>query len=157
MDLGDREILDHFDRTRRKTVDLFKRVPDDWLSRKPGGEDMTLGWLFIHIADGLDWWMEHCMRDGKGWQYPGDGPFDRITIQKGLSASVERILAFFELGDGKWMGEEFELVPEKSEGEGKWLGRNRILYLADHEVHHRAKIVLSLRQWGMRDFPFMPF
>ena len=153
MEMSDREILDHFVRTREKTIDLVKRVPNDWLSRRADGEDATLGWLFMHIADGPDWWMEHCMRDGQGWQYPGNGPFDRASIQNGLSASFDRVLAFFEYKGGEHMGREFELVPEKTEGKGKWLGRNRVLYLTDHEVHHRGKIVLSLRQWGMSDFP----
>jgi uncharacterized damage-inducible protein DinB len=157
MDMGDREILEHFARTREKTIGLLERVPDEWLSRKADGEDMTLGWLFMHIANGPDWWMQHCMQDGKGWQYQGDGPFDRTSIQNGLVASCDRVLAFFETEGGESMGEEFELVPEKTVGKGKWIGRNRILYLADHEVHHRGKIVLSLRQWGMREFPFMPF
>ena len=157
MDMGDCEILDHFVPTRKKTTDLLERVPDDWLARKADGEDMTLGWLFMHMADGPDWWMEHCMRDGMGWQWPGHGPFTRNSIQNALLTSLDRVLAFFEPEEGECMGKEFELVPEKTEGEGKWLGRNRVLYLADHEVHHRGKIVLSLRQWGMSDFPFMPF
>ena len=157
MDLGDREILDHFVRTREKTIDLLDRVPDDWLARKADGENMTLGRLFMHIADGPNWWMQHCLRDGMGWQCPGDGPFARDSIQNALLMLLDRVLAFFEPQGGERMGKEFKLVPGKTESEDRWLGRNRILYLADHEGHHRGKIVLSLSQWGMRDFPFMPF
>ena len=157
MDIGDREILDHFVRTRQKTIELLERVPDDWLTRKGDGEDMTISWLFMHIADGPNWWMEHCMRDGMGWKYPGQGPFAVASIHNALSASLERVLTFFESDSTDRMGEEFELVPEKTEGDGKWLGRNRVLYLTQHEVHHRGKIILSLRQWGIADFPFMPF
>jgi len=157
MDMGDREILDHFVRSRKKTIELLERVPDELLARKAEGEDMTLGWLFMHIADGPNWWMEHCMRDGMGWQYPGDGPFARKSIHIALIASLDRVVAFFEADREDRMGKAFELVPEKTEGEGSWLGRNRILYLTDHEVHHRGKIVLSVRQWEMSDLPFMPF
>jgi len=153
MDAGDREALDHFVRTRKSTIELLERVPDDWLARKADGENMTLGWLFMHVARAPDWWMEYCMQDGKGWQRPGAGVFARDTIQDALSSSIDRVLAFFEREGEDLMGKKFELVPEKSEGEGSWSGRNRVLYLADHEVHHRGKMVLSLRQWGMSDFP----
>jgi uncharacterized damage-inducible protein DinB len=156
MNPADREILDHFARVREKTIELFEQMPDEMLGRKADGEDMTLGWLFMHIADGPDWWMEHCMQDGRGWIYPGDGPFQGEEIKGALQASLRRITEFFQAGDGERMGESFELDPEKTEGEGCWTGRNRVLYLAAHEVHHRGKMVLALRQWGADEFPFMP-
>ena len=127
------------------------------LTRKADGEDMTLGHLFLHIANGPNWWMNYCMQDGGGWQYSGNSPFDRNSINKALNGSLERILAFFQSEQEDRMNKRFELAPEKREEDENWLGRNRILYLADHEVHHRGKIVLALRQWGMTDFPFMPF
>jgi uncharacterized damage-inducible protein DinB len=140
-----------------KTIELLERVPDEWLTRTAEGEDMSLSWLFRHVADGPDWWMNHCMQDGLGWEYFGDGTFDRSTLENALRQSMKRVLTFFEAEQLQRMGQHFSLIPEKSEGEESWSGRNRILYLADHEVHHRGKIILALRQWGMKDFPFMPF
>jgi uncharacterized damage-inducible protein DinB len=157
MEKADREILEHIVRTREKTISLFDRVPEDWLSKKAKGESKSLGGLFIHIADGSNWWMNYCMQDGLNWKYPGSGSFDKASIRAALEKSMDRLISFFETGDGKNMDRSFELDPQKRKGDEKWTGRNRILYLADHEVHHRGKILLSLRQWGMREFPFMPF
>ncbi len=157
MNVSDREILDHFIRTRQRTIALFKQVPIDWLERKVDGEDMTMGWLFMHIADAPNWWMHYCMQDGKGWKCPSNDSFDPSSINDALANSLKRVQEFFELEEGIHMNVEFELPPEKREGEGCWIGRNRILYLTDHEVHHRGKIILALRQWGMKDIPFMPF
>jgi len=157
MNAGDKEILDHFVRTREATLKLFDRVAPEWLDRTAPGEDRSLGWLFMHIADGPDWWLNHCMQDSKGWQYPGGGPFDKDAICEALRSSLRRLTEFFERDDGAPLGDTFELIPEKREGQGRWTGRNRVLYLADHEVHHRGKIVLALRQWGMKKIPFLPF
>ena len=157
MTEADSEILDHFVRTRKKTMELFEQVPDNWLNKTAAGEEMTLGWLFMHIADGPSWWMNHCMGDGRGWQYPGDGPFGKQTIRGALTASLKRVVSFFKADDGTNMNRAFELSPEKREGEGCWTGRNRILYLVGHEVHHRGRIALALRQWGMTELPFFPF
>ena len=156
MNTSDREILDHFVHARKKTIELFRKVPDEWLGRKPDGEDMSLSWLFMHIAGGPNWWMNYCMQDGLGQQYPGNGPFDRDSVSNALKASLKRVLTFFESDEDR-MHTTFELIPEKREGDGSWLGCNRILYLSDHEVHHRGEIVLALRQWGMTGIPFMPF
>ncbi|MBI3461631.1 MAG: DinB family protein [Planctomycetes bacterium] len=153
MTEGDREILDHFVRTRGKTIELLKRVPDDWLRRQADGEEHSLGWLFGHIAHGVDFWMERCMRDPRTLLAVDER--DKASILSALEASRDRLVSFFTAEDGAPLGRAFTRV--KNNVEETFVGRNRVLYLTQHEAHHRGKIVLALRQWGFSDIPFLPY
>jgi len=154
MNDGDREILDHFIRTREKTIELARRTPEELLTRTAEGEGGPLNRLFLHIATGVDWWMRNVMRDGCG-DIPSYGR-DKEGILQALAASRDRLMSFFDDGSGERMGEMFSRVEEDG-STSEWAGRDRVLYLTDHEVHHRGKIVLALRQWGFNDIPFLPY
>jgi uncharacterized damage-inducible protein DinB len=154
MNDGDREILDHFARTRDQTIRLAERVPEDGLARTAAGEEHTLGWLFAHCACGTTWWLHNVLRDGQPSVPERDG--DKDWILDVLRATRDRFIAFFSADDGEPMGRTFSFA-ESDGTECKWVGRNRVLYLMDHEVHHRGKIVLALRQWGFKDIPFLPY
>jgi len=151
---GDQEILEHFIRTREKTIELVRRTPEELLTRRAEGEGGPLNRLFIHIATGVDWWMHNVMRDGRG-RAPGYGR-DKNGILQALAASRDRLISFSSVGDGERMGQTFSRAEENGSTR-QWAGRDRVLYLTDHEVHHRGKIVLALRQWGFTDIPFLPY
>lgn len=150
---GDREILADFDRARGKTIALLKSVPAKMLARKADGEDVTLGELFYHIATTADSWMARAMADGGPMPpaYSGTKP----SISKTLSASRKRVLNFFKADGGARMDKVF--APSRQGKTYRFVGRNRVCYFTQHEVHHRGKIILALRQWGVTEIPFMPF
>ncbi len=150
---GDREILDAFDRARAKTIALLKIVPAKSLARKADGEDVSIGELFHHIAATVDGWMTRCMQDGGAM--PGSYEPSKPAISKALSASRKRLLAYFKNDGGAMMDRVF--TPSRQGKVYRFTGRNRVSYLTQHEVHHRGKIILALRQWGVDDIPFMPF
>ena len=150
MNDGDRQILDHFDRTREQTIELARWTSEDLLARTADGEDHPLAWVFLHVADGVDWWMHHVMRDGGPWR-PGYGR-DKDSVVAALGASRDRLVSFFDADDGRPMGRTFTF-DDGHEDTPRWVGRDRVLYLTDHEIHHRGKIVLALRQWGLTDYP----
>jgi uncharacterized damage-inducible protein DinB len=153
LSAGDREILDAFDRARAKTIALLKIVPAKSLTRKAEAEDVSIGELFHHIAASTDGWMARCMQD----RGPMPGPYQpsRPAISKALSASRKRLLSFFKSNGGGMMDTVF--TPSRQGKAYRFVGRNRVSYLTHHEVHHRGKIILALRQWGVTDIPFMPF
>jgi uncharacterized damage-inducible protein DinB len=154
MNDGDREILDHFTRTREKTKELLRRVPEDWLERTPDGEKYSLGVLFQHTGCGEAWWMHAVMKDGGPQHYGPAGDTDSILER--METARGRVVSFFEEGDGRRMAEMFSWVDENGKTL-EWQGRDRLHYFTDHEVHHRGKIVLALRQWGFEDIPFLPY
>ncbi len=98
--------------------------------------------------------MFRLMKDG------GPGPNrelkpTRANLLKALRASQKRLPKHFQAKNGAALNTKYS-----GEWQGKkytFTGRNRVLYLTHHEVHHRGKIVLALRQWGFTDVPFLPF
>jgi uncharacterized damage-inducible protein DinB len=156
MHHADREILNHFRQIRRRTIDLLERIPEEMLTRQAEGEGLPLCRLFKHIAYVVDSWMDDFLQDGRGRpKYPDD----KASILAALESTADRLVCFFEEGDGGRMGEEHPTMIENGPQSGTpvvWTGRDRVLYLTDHEIHHRGKIVLALRQWGFVDIPPMP-
>jgi len=154
MNDADREILDNFVRTRNKTIELAKRVPEQWLARTPDAEDHALSYLLSHAGTSGAWWMEDVMRDGGPAGHPS--PDTTAEIAEVMETYRDRVVSFFAADDGAAMGRTFPFTDEDGRI-NEWTGRNRVLYFTLHETHHRGKIVLALRQWGMTDIPFLPF
>jgi len=152
MHPADREILKHFRQIRQRTIDLLERIPEEMLTRQADGEAIPLNRLFKHIAQCVDGWMGELMADGKGWpEYAND----KAAILAALESTADRLVSFFEADGGERMAQEYDTFLDDGTPV-VWTGRDRVLYLTDHEVHHRGKIVLALRQWGFGDIPKMP-
>jgi uncharacterized damage-inducible protein DinB len=154
MHPADRELLDHFRRTRDKTIELVACIPEDLLGRTSPGESGPLHRLLAHAGCSESWKMANLLRDGQGPNH--SHPPDRAGLVAEITRCRDRVLAFFEADDGANLGRVFHLV-EQDGTRREWTGRNRLLYFIDHEVHHRGKVVLALRQYGSADIPFMPF
>jgi uncharacterized damage-inducible protein DinB len=153
MASGDKEILEDFKRTREKTIELLNAIPPRMLAQRAEGEDATLGELFHHLAATVDGWMMRCMQDG------GPPPCaykpTKAAIGKALRASQRRLLKFFKANNAAAMDTVFQRTHQ--EKSYRFVGRGRVLYLTQHEAHHRGKIVLALRQWGFVAIPYLPY
>ena len=152
---ADREILDYFTHIRGRTIEMLKAAPTALLGRTPEGERHRLGWQFTHIASGVDWWMQHVMQDGCSG--PDDRPSSKRAILAQLNASRDRLVSFFAADDGQAMGRTFTFSSGSDPRDrGQWPGRNRVLYLTAHELHHLGRAELALWQFGRMDLPDFP-
>jgi uncharacterized damage-inducible protein DinB len=154
MNDGDKEIIEHFIKTREKTKELLKRVPDEWLNRTPDGEKHTLKHLFLHAGCGEAWWMSVVLKDGGKPHYDCGDSKNEITAA--IEDAKQRVISFFTTEDGQRINRTFSWTDEQGT-KYEWTGRDRLFYYSDHEIHHRGKIVLALRQWGMTEFPCIPY
>ena len=153
MNDADRAILDHFTSMRAKTLEMLEAAPEEMLGRVAHAEQHPLGWQFAHIANGVDWWMHHVMRDGGGWS--PEHACERDEIVAGLTSSRDRLLSFFAAEDGKAMSSDVS-YPEVDGSTSTWVGREVVLYLTAHELHHLSRGELALWQWGVTDLPAFP-
>lgn len=132
---------------------MLQAAPEEMLSQKAAGEDHSLYWQFAHIASGDNWWMHHVMKDGRG--FVDDYPTEPQAILERLTVSRDRVLNFFTAADGEAMGREFEFS-DGDDGRTTWIGRDRVLYLTAHELHHLGRAELALWQFGATDLPTFP-
>lgn len=148
-----REILDTFVRTRDKTIELVETIPDDWLSRTAEGEEHSLGCLLQHIAGANARWMYRIKNETGEIITPADG-VPKSEIIGMMKKTCEETIAFFSKEGMIEKTFHFTLQGgKKCQLTGLWC----LLYLMQHEVHHRGKVVLALRQWGAKNIPFMPY
>jgi uncharacterized damage-inducible protein DinB len=154
MNKIDKEILEHFKKTREKTIEVLKLVPCEWLIRTPDGEKYSLKHLFLHAGCGEAWWMSAVIKDGGKPHYDcGDDKDEMIVAMEDMK---QRVISFFTAENGQRINRTFSWTDENGM-KREWTGRDRLFYYSDHEIHHRGKIVLALRQWGMTNFPYIPY
>ncbi len=146
MHEADLSILRHFAGIRDVTLALLHSLPDDWLERPlPGGDGWTVRKAFLHIAAGQCGWLKG-LGEGKGGM-DSDALLDKAGIERTLLEARRRMLDFFGSSQVDRMG--------PLEGEPH-VGRDVVLYLTAHEVHHRGTLVRALWEWDMKDLPFEP-
>ncbi len=156
MNDADRAILDHFLHIRGKTIEMLGRASQELLDQTPEAEQHPLRWQFAHISSGIDWWMQHVMCDGLGSSRDFASAKDEILSE--LAASRDRLVSFFSAESGQPMGRCYKLSDEKETegGLAEWVGRDRVLYLTAHELHHLGRAELALWQFGTTDLPDFP-
>ena len=121
-------------------------VPDDKLDWAPAEDMITLGNIFMHIAEASDWWISEVMY-GEGFvDYTPcpSAPRDKIAIMldghwrrlEDLFAHTERLEPIYDMSK---YGRERKPT-------GWWI----FMHLLEHDIHHRSQINHYLRILGIK-------
>jgi uncharacterized damage-inducible protein DinB len=140
LDAG-RELLDAFDHSARVTEYLVGSLPPGlWQAPPPGGEGRTIAAIVAHMQS------VRRMFARVGGAQPGPPLLDRTTstqtqARRALQQSREALSALFSG------------ALERQDGRIKRMPRRTIhmmLYLVQHDAHHRGQISMLARALGHR-------
>ena len=117
-------------------------TPDDRLDWAPGDNMITLGNIFMHIAECSQWWIG-LLIDGIKFKDSTPGPsFPKDKIAEMMAGHWQRLDRFFvratEIMDKSYPWDEGD---KHYDFEGRWI----MMHLLEHDIHHRSQINQYLR------------
>lgn len=124
-------------------------VPDDRLNWAPAPQMMTLGNVFLHIAETSDWWYDDVMKGRKAVDLVTsiDSPSPpKEVIARQMQNHWARMTRFFE-DDPAIMGLRYTVKGRERtyQRDGWWI----FTHLLEHDIHHRSQINQYLRILGI--------
>ena len=141
------------ERIKRTIYEALDLTPEDKLDWRPAEKMLTLGQVFLHIAETSDWWYDDFMK--------GDPVVELSTnvskcppkdqLRKYLDEHWERMERFFDEPpealaqvyhrEGVYEGREYKI-----DFDGNWV----FTHMLEHDVHHRCQINQYLRILGIQ-------
>jgi uncharacterized damage-inducible protein DinB len=122
-------------------------VPDDKLDWAPANDMITLGNIFMHIAEASDWWINAIVNGNEYTNYTPCPSLPKPQIAAMLDAHRERLEEFFA-GAPEVLDEDYDMnrVGRNRTVTGRWI----FLHLFEHDIHHRSQINHYLRILGIK-------
>ena len=117
-------------------------VPDDKLDWAPNDKMITLGNIFMHIAEASSWWICRIIDQTDFYDYTPCPSFPKDKIRELMADHWRRMEDFFERCPDlfektyphNWRGKPVQLTAQ-------WI----MLHLLEHDIHHRSQINHYLR------------
>ena len=120
----------------------LEAVPEDRLDWAPSEEMLTLGNIFMHIAETSNWWIDKIIDNGEFNDLTPCPSLPKAKIKELLDEHWKRLQRFFD---------RFPNVLQKiytrqrqdrvSEYTGEWI----MMHLLEHDIHHRSQANQYLR------------
>jgi uncharacterized damage-inducible protein DinB len=122
-------------------------TPDDKLEWTPAKDMITLGNIFMHVAEASDYWITQVIDHQDCVDYTPCHSLPKPEIAAMLDSHWLRIEEFFnrapEIMEGKYPLQRKSGTTELS---GSWI----MLHLFEHDIHHRSQINHYLRILGIK-------
>lgn len=142
------EIRNWRERIKPSMTQLLDMAPDDKLDWAPAKEMITLGMLFLHIAEASDWWYDEIIKGKESIELalPDKKCPPKAEIKKHMDDHWNRLERFF--------GEEEDILENIYEKklETRTISKNGywiFMHLFEHDIHHHSQIRHYLRILGL--------
>ncbi len=147
--LLERQVKYWRDRIKPTLTQALELVPEDKLDWAPAEKMITLGNVFLHIAECSDWWYCEIIKGEKSLPLtgePGDPCPPKKIITGMLNAHWARLEDFFaDSPDVLTKVYSHQYDEKKYEWDGNWV----FTHLLEHDIHHRSQINQYLRILGL--------
>jgi len=127
-----------------KALDI---APDGRLDWAPADNMITLGNIFMHIAEGSDWWISAIVDNGEYTDYTPCPSYPKADIAVMLDKHWKRLENFFARAP-QVLEKEYDMSKYGRDKTvtGHWI----FLHLLEHDIHHRSQINHYLRILGIK-------
>lgn len=142
------DLIEHLERYRAVTLQVFDLVDDDDLAWRPAPDRFSLGQQLLHIAQAEDRFVHGLFEDD--WSY------ERVRFPAELP-SLEEMRAFFAEVRGRTLAHLEGVEPEAMgrvvdvpDGAAfAFTLRSWLWFVLEHELHHRGQVWGYLREMGL--------
>ncbi len=136
-----------FDEVRPPIGNALEEAPEDKLDWSPADNMITLGNIFMHIAEASDWWISEIIDNNGFKDYTPCPSVPKPDIAVMLDAHWKRLEDFFARAPLVLESVyDMNKYGRKKSVTGYWI----FLHLLEHDIHHRSQINHYLRILGIK-------
>jgi len=154
---GGKELAEAFRTVRKNTIQVAEDIPESKYSFEAAPEVRSVGRMLTHVAISTRIWEEvHKKRLTSLADFDFFGAIDRFEAEESKPRSKAEIVALLRSEGGNFAAWLETLTPEflaesVTEPDGKTSKSRfeRLLAAKEHEMHHRAQLMLIERQLGI--------
>ena len=139
------DIVPIWGRLNDMLIELVDIVPDDGMDWSPKPELWGFRRILVHLCDAREEWMTRAINDGE----PNTGDYASVrskdAIQEALRRTWDRIERTFTDPaklDASYKDRWWDKAPLR---DGHWVA----FHLLEHDIHHRADLLLYLALMGV--------